>query len=398
MALSVLVFGQSGYNQLQPPTTTVPASFFGMHIHRAGAATAWPAVPVPEWRLWDAHAVWPDVEPTRGQWNFDGLDKYVSLASQHNTDILLPLGLSPRWASARSQEPSTYQPGFAAEPADIEDWRTYVRTVATRYKGRIHAYEIWNEPNLKQFWTGTTDQMVVLVREASQIIRGIEPHAIIVSPSATSTGGTKWLAEFLKKGGGQYVDVIGYHFYVNPQAPEAQIPLIQQVKQIMADNDAGSKPLWNTETGWMSPKPFPSEELGAAYLARACILNWAAGVQRFYWYAWDNHGVMSIETTQPDNQALRPAGLAYATIQKWLVGARLDSCSKNSSGTWTCQLNRTAALQWIVWNERGSRSFGVPTSWHATTVDPLLQDSYQFCGPTLDIGESPVLVRSLVSN
>jgi hypothetical protein len=313
------------------------------------------------------------------------------MAQEHNQDLLLTLGLTPRWASARPQEPSGYQPGFAAEPTDIEDWKTFVTTVATRYKGRIHNYEIWNEPNLKQFWSGTTDQLLALTREASQIIRGIDPRALIVSPAATSGYGVKWLSEFLSKGAGQYVDVIGYHFYVSDQPPEAMVDVIEQVEQTMANNGVGAKPLWDTEAGWFKPNPFPSDELAASYLARAFILNWAAGVQRFYWYAWDNHK-MTVETTEADDETLKPAGRAFGTIQKWLVGAHMESCSQDASHTWTCQLDRGSAQQWIMWNPDGKKTIAIPSAWHAKSITPLLEEMHPLIGATLDIGPAPVLV------
>ena len=124
-------------------------------LHGTDRLTPWPSVPIPEWRLWDAKVTWPDLEPGKGQRHFDDLDKSLALAEAHHANVLMTLGLTPRWASARPQEASGYSPGYAAEPKDIEDWRSLVRTVATRYKGRIHAYEIWNEPNVKRFWTGT---------------------------------------------------------------------------------------------------------------------------------------------------------------------------------------------------------------------------------------------------
>src|SRR5215468_5110882 len=154
-ALGILLQSQANKpTKLRASVQSLPAEFFGMHIHHAGAATPWPEVPFSEWRLWDAYVAWPSLEPQKGKWHFETLDKYVALAEQHNVGILLPLGLSPQWASARPQEKSTYQPGNAAEPRNLDDWRNYVKTVATRYKGRIHEYEIWNEPNLKLFWTG----------------------------------------------------------------------------------------------------------------------------------------------------------------------------------------------------------------------------------------------------
>ena len=377
--------------KLAPPPQQIPAIFFGMHIHRAGSSTPWPSVPVSARRLWDARVTWPDIEPSKGQWRFGTLDNCLIMAQERNQDLIMTLGLTPRWASARPQEPSGYQPGFAAEPTDIEDWRTFVTAVATRYKGRIHNYEIWNEPNLKQFWSGSTDQLLALTREASQIIHGIDPQAVVVSPPATSGYGVKWLAEFLTKGGGQYVDVIGYHFYVADQPPEAMVPVIRQVQQTMADNGVGNKPLWDTEAGWFKPNPFPSAELGAAYVARAFILNWAAGVARFYWYAWDNHK-MTIQMTEEDDTTLTPAGRAYGIIQKWLIGARMDSCNQDADNTWTCQLSRDGAHQWVVWNPAGKKTISVPSSWNAKSFTPLLEEARPLTGPSLDVGPLPVLV------
>jgi hypothetical protein len=377
---------------LTPSTQQIPRSFFGMHIHHAGDTTPWPAVPMGEWRLWDAYVAWPNLEPAKGQWRFDILDKYLGLAAEHNVGLVLPLGLSPAWASARPGEKSVYQPGFAAEPKNIEDWRVYVSTVALHCKGRIYAYEIWNEPNLKQFWTGTVDQMLVLTREAFQIIRSIDPQARVVSPSATQENGTEWLKEFLSKGGGNFVDVIGYHFYVAPQTPEATVPLVLKVKRILAEHDAASKPIWNTETGWFMPKPFPSEELAAAYLARAYLVNWAAGIERLYWYSWDNHGWVSLETTEKDNRTLKPAGNAYSEIFRWLAGARLLGCAPDQEQTWTCALERNGDPQWIVWNASGTRKFVPPHSWRAKNVSPLLRESYPLTNSVLDVGPAPVLV------
>jgi hypothetical protein len=370
-----------------------------MHIHHMvspngnAPPTPWPSVPVPEWRLWDARVTWRDLEPHPRVWKFDNLDKSLAMAREHNTEVLLTLGSTPWWGSARPQEPPGYIPGSAAEPADIEDWRTFVRTVATRYKGQIHNYEIWNEPNLKQFWTGTTDQLITLTREASQIIHSVDPQALIISPSFTSGYGVKALADFLAKGGGQYVDVIGYHFYVGDQPPEAMLPVIAQVKQTMADNGVGNKPLWDSEAGWFKPKPFPSDELGAGYLARSFVLNWAAGVQRFYWYAWDNHG-MTVQTTEADDTTVKPAGHAFEIIQNWLIGARMDSCNQDQQHTWTCRLDRNGTAEWIVWNVDGEKPFDVSSSWHVKTVTPLLGDAHVWSGTGLKVGPLPTLLSN----
>lgn len=375
--------------ELQTPTAVIPDSYFGLHIHHLSyptATTPWPSMPVPQWRLWDAAVRWADLEPSKGQWQFERLDAYVALAQQHGTGLLLPLAMAPAWAAAR--------PVATAEPKDLQDWRNFVKTVVSRYKGSIQAYEIWNEPNLSDFWTGNTDQMLALTKEASQIIRSVDPQAILVSPSPTADFGIPWLVEFLKKGGGRFVDVIGYHFYANPNTrlPEEMLPVIQRVRQVLSENGLGNKPLWNTETGWLVPAQFESEDLAAGFLARAFILEWAAGVQRFYWYAWDNRS-LAIVTYKEAEHRVTPAGNAFKVIQQWLVGAKMDSCTENADHSWTCQLSRSGKKQWIVWNPPGVRKFNVPESWHVKSFTPLLQPSTSLRGSSIDIGPVPTLLE-----
>lgn len=382
---------------LKPPAQQIPPDFFGMHFHHVGGTTPWPEVPVAQWRLWDTHVAWPDLEPTKNHWRFQTLDAYIALANQHHVGLILPLGLSPSWASARPFEKSTYQPGFAAEPRNIEDWRTYVRTVVRHCAGRVQAYEIWNEPNLKLFWTGTVDQMIDLTREASLIIRSVDPNAIIVSPSATQDRGADWLAEFLRKGGGEFVDVIGYHLYVAPKPPEATVVLAATVKRIMQVSGVGDKPLWNTEAGWFLPKPFPND-LAAAYLVRDYIVNWAAGVQRLYWYAWDNHGWVSLETTENDSETLKPAGQAYAVVARWLVGTRMLGCSVDEDQTWTCEFDREGNRQRILWNVVGSREIRLPHEWRVQSKQLVTGEQGPLNGDAVAIGTAPVLLLSSKQN
>lgn len=65
------------------------------------------------------------------------------------------LAHSPKWASARPDEPVAYAPGAVAEPANIDDWRNQVRTVGQRCKGRIAAHQVWNEPSDRSHFSGT---------------------------------------------------------------------------------------------------------------------------------------------------------------------------------------------------------------------------------------------------
>ncbi|MBO0348037.1 hypothetical protein J0895_02740 [Phormidium pseudopriestleyi FRX01] len=401
---------EGGVN-LGQPETEIPATLFGMHLHHVATTptyrtdppitqlTPWPSVPIPTWRLVAAYVEWFALERQKGEWNFEILDKSLELAETHQVEPLMYLGFSPRWASQRPEEPSAYGPGKAAPPQNIEDWRNYVRTVATRYKGRIHYYELWNEPNgYKRFYTGTIAEMLELSREAYQILKEVDPTITVVSPSATgdwgSSPGVEWLEEFLRQGGGDYADVIGYHFYVMPGPPENMMPLIQKVQAVMAKYGQNHKPLWNTESGWLGDQAFSSEDKAAAYVARSYVLNWAAGVQRLYWYDWDSSSGVKIHLTHSDQETLTPAGVAYAEVQKWLVGAHMRSCESLSDKTWICSLERDRGeTAWIVWNPDRQLRFRVPEEWGVNQVWNLAGDQQLLSGNQIEIGESPLLLK-----
>jgi hypothetical protein len=340
------------------PTARVPEIFFGLHIHHAADLTPWPRSPVFAWRLWDSDVAWSHLQPKPDQWNFTLLDKYVELAQAHHTELLLTLGHTPRWAAARPDEESASKvQGAASEPKDIAVWREYVRRVATRYKGKIRTYEIWNEPNLTGYFSGTVAQMVKLAEDAYTILKEVDSSNLVVSPAAMGGGSNlRWLDDFLSQGGGKYCDIVGYHFYVTPNAPEDMVSLIEQVKVILSRHNI-YKPLWNTESGWSMGKQFADDDERMGYLVRSFVLAWVSGVERFYWYAYDNYNWVSLPLTLPDRRTLTPAGKAYATLQSWLIGSRIKTCSRAIDGSWSCELIRPNGLSArILWASNNNRA------------------------------------------
>jgi hypothetical protein len=214
--------------------------------------------------------------------------------------------------------------------------------------------------------------MVTLAREAYKILKEVDPTVKVVSPSVTGAYGIPWLDQYFIKGGAAYADIIGYHFYVFPDPPEAMVPVIKNVRQIMTKYGISNKPLWNTEAGWAKPKFFPLDSEASAYVARSYILNWAAGIDRFYWYAWDNHNWVTLEMTQTDNKTLKPAAIAYREVQKWIVGAKILPCEQDSQGTWLAKITRENAYKgFIIWNPDKTINFEIPKEWNVKQMKDL---------------------------
>lgn len=337
----------------------------GFHAHdpariQAAASTGYGAI-----RLWDTGTDWASLAPQRGLWNFDRIDAYLVASEKAHLKVLWTIGNTPRWASARPHEKCAYGAGCAAEPASIEDWRSYVRTIATTFRGRIECYEPWNEvsfptdPIFKQpgaggdpaqFFSGSVDAMVSLARVAYDEIKRVDPQACVLSPSFHNSG--HWAEKFdrfLAAGGGRYLDVVSQHFYFGEE-PEQVVPTIRAMRQVMAKHGLSHRPIWNTEVGW----PFVAqakqwsglslEDLVYALTLRTYLLNASEGVSRVYWYAWDNKGMGFF-----DSDTNRDFGSAAVSAAVHLLDAfEAASCEANGS-LWQCRVTAGGRRFKVVW-------------------------------------------------
>lgn len=378
------------------PASTVPASYFGMHVHRPLGSTPWPSVPFAALRLWDNGTTWSDLEPQKGEWHFTNLDRLVHLAAEHHVELLLCFGKTPQWASAIRAAHEGDKSFQAGKPANLDDWRDFVQKVATRYKGLIPAYEVWNEPSYHDYYVGDVHTMVEMTRIASEVIHSIDPAAVVVSPSATTFDGLPWFRKFLDDGGGRYVNVIGYHLYVTPQPPEKIVPLVQAVHDSMAKHQV-DLPVWDTETGWSSPKQFDSDREAAAYVARSLLLAWTSGVSRLYWYAWDNRNWVTLNLTTGEDYRTTQAAQAFSSVESWMLDRRIESCTQRPDRTFVCHLSKQGTDSWIFWNPEATVRFSpssapVSTTWRVTD---LAGNTRQIAASDLHADFEPKLLQTL---
>jgi hypothetical protein len=171
----------------------------------------------------------------------------------------------------------------------------------------------------------------------------------------------------------------------------------------MSRNGVEQKTIWNTETGWFihsdkvevkaqgSFKVIPADD-AAAYVPRAYALLWVLGVTRFNWYDWDS---TTMALAEPDGTP-KPAALAYATTEKWLVGALMKSCDSDQSGTWVCQITRDGGYNgYLVWNPQRRVDFRVPGAWNVQNERDLSGGTHSVKGVgTQPVGATPILLEN----
>jgi hypothetical protein len=349
-------------------------------------------------RLWNSNTLWCEMDSgtASGEYNFGQLDALLGQASRLGADVEFTFGGTPAWAAsgAYPQSSVTNQCGSTGlappdPPAQESYWTNFVTALVTHAKGRIKAYELWNEADYPPSWSGSVAQLVKMSVDAAAIIHRIDPSALVLSPSITATQeGYTFLNQYLSQLPPGTIDGIAVHSYTNGAWPEQAVP--SEMKSIRAALPAAyaSTPIWSTEGSWGTNNVFSSVAADqSGFVARYELMMLNQGVVRNYWYAYPD----SQWGTLWNGISLTPAGTAMNSIENWLSGANFSGCSTSDHNLWMCNLTTSAgkkariewATQWGVWlrttgYSKVSTLEGVTspaTGWVQVLQEPLLLTS-----------------------
>jgi len=224
---------------------------------------------------------WKKFEVAEGQYDWAEIDRLVETCNENGIYLLLSVVKAPDWA--RGPNPDTSVEGPPANPQDFAD---FVGAMATRHRGRIHAYEIWNEQNLHYEWGNEqldAARYVRLLAAAYSAIKAADPQALVISGALTPTGGdggvravedATYLRQMYQAGFQNYCDAVGAHpsgYNIPPgvewqtyQDPSAGFRglwdtphyswsfrgVLETYRQIMVENGDAGRLIWVTEFGW----------------------------------------------------------------------------------------------------------------------------------------------------
>lgn len=293
----------------EPAPPVLPRTTLGVNSHLASRHGDCSQLDGPATLLAEAGVGWAreDVQfsaiapvPEQSGWNWRCLDAAVAALTSRNIAVLGVLGgPSPGWAVGLPEEAqSRLAPDAAAFAA-------FAGAAAARYRGRVAAWQIWNEPDNARYWGPAPDPAAytALLRAASEAIRAADPAATVVLGGLVSPDPARGFLEAVHAAGGwDAFDVVAANPYADPWGPESgQIGTVGVGAVRALVDRLGPKPVWATEFGWSTGpadrtngggEPV-SEETQASYLLRSMALVQAAGAQRVFWY--------SLKDTDPAN-------------------------------------------------------------------------------------------------
>jgi polysaccharide biosynthesis protein PslG len=192
---------------------------------------------------------WFELEPAQGNYDWSYLDIMLPDLKRRGMKILFVLAYAPSFHSSN---------GMSNGIPNVQAWKNFVDAITTRYRDEVDAWEVWNEPNLGEFFVGTPRQYFdYVLKPVYSIIKNNDPDSLVAAPGLATLYSTKWW-EFLKKlnsyGGGAYFDVLSHHAY-NGEAKGMKVMLTQSragkpsIQKALKDSKFDKKPFWLTEWG-----------------------------------------------------------------------------------------------------------------------------------------------------
>jgi len=309
------------------PELTIPNGF-GVNIHFTGDPKDLDLIRDGGFKFIRMDFGWGGIEREKGAYNFErtGYDALTEGCTKRGIRILYILDYSNRlYESEQSVRTEEGRKAFAA----------FAQATATRYKGKGILWEVWNEPNIKQFWTPqpSADDYCKLVEAAAPAVKKADPSGLVVAP-ATSTIPFDWLEACFKNGLLKWIDVLSVHPY-RPQPPETVIADYARLRELIKRYAPQGKdiPIISGEWGYSNinwDKGRLSDEIQAQFLTREFLINLYQKIPVSIWYDWKNDG------TDPDEREhhfgtvmhdLTPkaAYLAAKTLSSTLPGYAVES-------------------------------------------------------------------------
>ncbi len=315
---------------------------------------------------------WEDIEkPRKGEywdtrWNrrtWDKYDRLVALAREYGVEMIVRLDHPPAWTRADGRARGDFAP-----PDDFDDYGDFVATVVERYRGKIHFYQLWNEPNIYPEWGDQPVDAAAytrLLKIGYARAKAVDPNVVIISAGLAQTIETGprnvsdliFLQQMYDAGARGYFDILAvmnYGLWTGPgdrrldaQRTNFSRPIL--IREIMVKNGDADKPMWAMEVGWNAVPPGMDAPFGRVteeQQARYAVQAYARAANEWPWMGammyWFWKRATDLEVNQPfyyfrmldPDFTPRPV---YGAMREYITRARVVTPGFRSTSHWAME-------------------------------------------------------------
>jgi hypothetical protein len=218
---------------------------------------------------------WSDIETYPGHYDFRYYDRWVAKVAAHHMRILAVLATPPAFENKVVSK-------YMSPPKHNADFARFAVALVQRYgphgtfwafnpslpKMAIRDWQIWNEPNLAQYWGGhpNAKQYTKLLKTSYKAIKKADKRADVVTaglPESLIHGAvraSKFIPQLYRAKARKYFDTLA----TNPYAPTAKgvMKAIKKTRKTMLKYHDRSGHMWMTEVGWGTGGPHSRFNIG----------------------------------------------------------------------------------------------------------------------------------------
>ncbi|GBU28542.1 hypothetical protein R84B8_02102 [Treponema sp. R8-4-B8] len=218
---------------------------------------------------------WHQIEKEKDNFDFSFYDNFVNNAKAHGKKIVACLAYSTSWINDGKNKDYISK-------ENLQYFINYVEVTVNRYKGKIDAWRIWNEPNWL-FWKGTDKEFFELSKLTAVKIKEIDPDAYIIGGNFQRLP-YNFILNMKKAGAMENLSAISFHPYaINPKGA---IRLLDNFFKIASKINFNGD-IWITEIGYPTSGWYPSraslKDL-PSYVIKTIAPAAARGTRALIWY------------------------------------------------------------------------------------------------------------------
>jgi len=308
-------------------------------------------------------------------------DSAATLQARYGLKVLQVFHDIPGWAADKDLDGENRSRRF---PRDLRVLYKFCTAMAQRYKGRVLAWEPWNEANITMFGGHTIDEMCTHQKAAYLGYKAGNPDLTVCWNVYAGAGTPLHTKGVLENQTWPYFETYNIHSYQKPDDYLTQFGPAREA--------ACGRPIWITECGVraVAKTDRPWSELSQAdeikqaeFIAHSYASSLFAGVNRHFFFILGNYHEREVQFGLLRNdQTPRPGYVALAALGRFLAGARC-------LGRWIPKEDpavRIYAFQsrpdgqqrdvLVIWSEK-------PTTWSLPESLPI-EAVYDYLGRPLD--------------
>lgn len=247
---------------------------------------------------------------------------------------------TPGWAAISEERLAEASKGYRARDVapDPQKFAGMVEYFLQHHGQSIEALELWNEPELRQFFWGTREEAIALFQATAPLIRRLRPDVRIIGPGLAGHDIAGWLRAIQDAALFDYIDWPAIHCYAGKTPAWDRIAGKFQGELYALGID---KPIYANEQGfpwhngqWFTPPPFYTPWLQGVYMNTGLARLLSGGIEKVNIFMAFNWHDGLFDLFDPKG---RPR-LAYSAVEDYMKlcrdgGRRLDVSLASPDGS-----------------------------------------------------------------